>query len=59
MDAVATAIDPLGTLIAWGVGWVLDHIDPLKSWLNDLTGDAGRVIGFAQTWANAAGALQE
>jgi hypothetical protein len=59
LDAVATAIDPLGSLIAWGVGWVLDHIDPLKSWLNDLTGDAGRVIGFAQTWANTSAALQE
>lgn len=56
-DAISTAIDPVGTLIAWGVGWLLDHVDPLKGWLNDLTGDAGAVIGFAQTWDNVARAL--
>ncbi len=52
MDGLSAAIDPLGALIAMGVGWVLDHIDPLKSWLNDLTGDAGAVHGFSATWAN-------
>ncbi len=57
MDALGTAIDPLGTLIAWGVGWLLDHVDPLKTWLNQLTGNAGAVIGFAQTWNNVATAL--
>ena len=30
---------------------------PVKGWLNDLTGDAGEVQGFAQTWANVAAAL--
>lgn len=59
MDGIATAIDPLGSLIAWGIGWVLDHINPLKSWLNDLTGNAGAIIGFAQTWSNVATRLQE
>lgn len=58
MDGIATAIDPLGSLIAWGIGWVLDHINPLKSWLNDLTGNAGAIIGFAQTWSNVATRLQ-
>ena len=32
MDGIATALDPVGSLIAWGIGWVLDHVDPLKSW---------------------------
>ncbi len=59
MDGLATAIDPVGSLIAWGIGWVLDHVDPLKSWLNDLTGNAGAIIGFAQTWANVSTRLQE
>lgn len=59
MDGIATAIDPLGSLIAWGIGWVLDHINPLKTWLNDLTGNAGAIIGFAQTWSNVATRLQE
>ncbi len=59
MDSVAAAIDPLGTLIAWGAGWLIDHLQPLKGWLNDLTGDAGAVAGFAQTWVNVAGRMEQ
>lgn len=58
LDAVATVIDPLGSVIAMGIGWVLEHVEPLKSWFNELTGDAGEVAGFAQTWANIGTHLQ-
>lgn len=51
-DTAATVSDPLGSLIAAGLGWLIDHFDPLKGWFNDLTGDAGEVAGFAQTWTN-------
>ena len=54
VDTAATVIDPLGSLIGAGLGWLMDHFDPLKSWLNDFAGDAGEVAGFAQTWANIA-----
>lgn len=59
VDAAAAVIDPIGTLIANGLGWVLDHIEPLKGWLNDFTGDAGEVEGFAQTWDNVAARMRE
>ena len=59
MDTVVAALDPLGTLIAWGAGWLIDHLQPLKGWLNDLTGDAGAVAGFAQTWVNVAGQMEQ
>ncbi|MEE9965083.1 MAG: hypothetical protein K4304_08290 [Propionicimonas sp.] len=52
LDAAAFITDPIGTLIANGLGWVLDHIEPLKGWMNDFTGDAGEVAAFAQTWHN-------
>lgn len=52
LDTAAAVIDPIGTLIANGLGWVLDHVEPLKGWMNDFTGDAGEVMGFAQTWRN-------
>jgi hypothetical protein len=51
-DTVATVSDPLGSLIGAGLGWLIDHMEPLKGWFNDLTGDAGEVAGFAQTWSN-------
>lgn len=59
LDGVGAVIDPIGTLIANGLGWVLDHIEPLRGWLEQLTGNAAEVRAFAQTWANVAGRLQE
>jgi len=53
-DTVAMVSDPLGSLIATGLGWVMEHVEPLRGWMNDLTGDAGEVAGFSQTWSNVA-----
>lgn len=56
-DTIAAVLDPLGSLIAAGLGWVMEHLEPLKGWLNDLTGDAGEVAAFAQTWSNISAQL--
>ena len=57
LDVAATVIDPLGSLIGAGLGWLMEHLEPLKGWLNDLTGDPGAVLGFAGTWQNVADAM--
>jgi hypothetical protein len=57
LDTAATVADPLGSLIAAGLGWLMEHLEPLKGWLNDLTGDAGAVLGHAATWESVAGAM--
>ncbi|WP_233405111.1 hypothetical protein, partial [Actinotalea solisilvae] len=54
LDTAAAVMDPLGQLIAAGLGWLMEHVEPLKGWLDDLTGDAGAVLGFAGTWDNIA-----
>lgn len=58
-DIAAAVMDPIGTAIAMGIGWVLDHVEPLKGWMNDLTGDAGAVAGAAATWGNIATVLEQ
>ena len=57
LDTAAAVVDPLGSLIAAGLGWLMEHLEPLKGWLDDLTGDAGAVLGFAATWENVATAV--
>ena len=57
-DGVAMAVDPLGSVLAMGFGWLIDHMWPIKDWFSDLTGDAGEVAAFAATWDNIARQMQ-
>ena len=57
-DAAAAVSDPIGTLIAMGLGWVLDHVQPFNTWLEQLTGDADQVTAHAATWKNVQKHLQ-
>lgn len=57
-DTAAAFLNPLGELLASGVGWLIEHVWPLNSWLDELTGDAGRVTTAAQTWSNVSVQLQ-
>lgn len=59
LDTVAAASDPIGTAVASGVGFILDHLNPLKKWLNELTGDAGAVDGHKEEWKRVAERLEE
>ncbi|WP_229071068.1 hypothetical protein [Actinoplanes sp. DH11] len=57
LESLSLALDPLGTLVSWGVGWLLEHVRPLREALDQLTGDAGQVTAHAATWHNVAAAL--
>lgn len=52
-----TAVDPFGAAVAAGIGFILEHLEPLRTWLNDLTGDAAAVAAQGDTMTNVATAL--
>nr|WP_296069726.1 hypothetical protein [uncultured Actinoplanes sp.] len=57
-DAAATVIDPFSALLANGLGWAMEHFEPLREVLDKLTGIPEHVMANAQTWNNIAGGLQ-
>jgi hypothetical protein len=54
LDILSVAIDPLGSLVSWGVSWLMEHVRPLKEALDWLAGNADEVAAHAQTWKNVA-----
>jgi hypothetical protein len=58
-DALDAAADPIGTLVGAGLGWLMEHMQPLKGWLEALAGDPGEVQKHAQSWATMAGKLAQ
>ncbi|WP_229072235.1 hypothetical protein [Actinoplanes sp. DH11] len=59
LDALAVAVDPLGSLFAWGVGWLMEHVSPLKDALDQLAGDPDEIAAHAATWRNVSAAAAE
>ena len=53
-DAAAAVLDPLGEALSAGIGWIIEHLSPLKDWLNELAGDSDAVAAAASTWTNIA-----
>ncbi|MFC7532247.1 WXG100 family type VII secretion target [Actinoplanes sp. GCM10030250] len=52
LDTLALAIDPFGSLMAWGVGWLIEHVKPLTDALDWLAGDPAEIAAHAATWRN-------
>ncbi|MFC7533851.1 hypothetical protein [Actinoplanes sp. GCM10030250] len=54
LDTLAVAMDPLGTLAAWGVAWLMEHVRPLQDALDWLAGNPDEITAHAATWSNVA-----
>ena len=54
LDVLGLAIDPLGSLAAWGVSWLIEHVRPLTEALDQLAGYPDAVAAQAATWTNVA-----
>ena len=57
VSTVSSMIDPIGTLFENGVGWLLEHIEPLSTMLHELTGDPAQVQALAQSWLELGASL--
>ncbi|MDT8910134.1 RHS repeat-associated core domain-containing protein [Amycolatopsis sp. PS_44_ISF1] len=58
LDVLTAVMDPFGAIFAAGVGWLIEHVGPLKEALNALTGDADQIAAQSQTWTNVAKELE-
>ena len=59
LDALAVVSDPIGTLLQYGISWIIEHVEPLSQALDWLAGDPGQIAGHAQTWRNIAASLAD
>jgi hypothetical protein len=58
LDGLALVSDPIGTLLQYGVAWLIEHVRPLSQALDWLAGDPAAIAGQAQTWRNVAASLR-
>jgi hypothetical protein len=56
IDALGFITDPLGSLVSWGVAWLMEHVKPLSDALDRLAGEPDQITAYAQTWRNVADA---
>ena len=49
--------DPVGYIGGMVVEWIMQHVEPLKGWINQLTGDSGQVYGMSASWDSISSSL--
>jgi hypothetical protein len=59
LDALALVVDPAGTLVQYGIAWLIEHVKPLSDALDWLAGDPAQITAHAHTWRNIAQSLQQ
>src|SRR5688572_7989427 len=58
LDTLGLVLDPVGSVAAWGIAWLMEHVQPLSDALDALAGDPDQIAANAQTWKNVALAIQ-
>ncbi len=59
LEGLGVVADPFGALVAAGVGWVVEHLQPLAGWFDDLAGDPDQIHAFASSWHRIAGLVHD
>lgn len=59
LEVAAVVVDPFGTLAGFGVGWLIEHVEPLQEALNWVAGDPDQIQAYAKTWSNVSEKINE
>ncbi|AXB46695.1 WXG100 family type VII secretion target [Amycolatopsis albispora] len=54
----ASGDNPAEVLISMGLGWVIEHLSPMKDWLDQLTGNQDELDLTIQTWSQVSKQVQ-
>lgn len=57
VDAFGAVMDPIGAVAGQLLGWMLEHVEPLRLVLHQLTGEPSMVEAYGQTWQNVGKSL--
>lgn len=57
VEGAGLATDPFGTLVTWGVGWIIEHIQPLAGWYDNLAGEPAQIRARAKDMYTSAAAI--
>jgi hypothetical protein len=58
-SAAGALTDPIGTIASCGLGWIMEHLKPLSTWLEKLTGSEANVASVSRQWSSAGQTLRE
>ncbi|MGH3793981.1 MAG: WXG100 family type VII secretion target [Pseudonocardiaceae bacterium] len=59
LDLLDTIVDPLSALTEAGVGWLIEHCEPLREPLDLLAGNPQAIEAVSQTWHNIAAEMSD
>jgi hypothetical protein len=59
MEGISLAVDPIGTLLSYGLSWLIEHVQPLKEALDWFAGDPDGVAAYGKTWENVSKAVEQ
>ena len=57
VEGAGMVSDPFGTLASWGVGWIIEHLQPIKGWYDKLGGEPERIRARAKDMYASAAAV--
>lgn len=53
LGAAGSFVDPVGALVAAGAGWAMEHLEPMRTWLDELAGDPPAVMADSARLSDA------